>query len=312
MRRKPRSLSRFEVSVAACSAPVRTATVLGSAARMRVRSSRGVTPGCGCDVELVVAPDLARHPLRLLRDQKRNAGAAEGLSAREPEDAHDRVARGGAGARHDHRLAQLQGGSFGGRLVDRDLAGGPRQAPGDGLERLEAHRHLGSDERRSATAAQALAMHVQQAAGGEDRARRLRDPRRRTHPREHRFVDRRDFRAYPVAEVLRGGDDHRLGFIGRVEDARERVVDGVGEDVGAGHQRDPQRDRDGRQQHAQLALHEAPQHQREHQPRRRPINPAPSSGREPHQASPRRRHARSSRPRAPAAGRQTRPRGRRG
>ena len=66
--------------------------------------------------------------------------------------------------------------------------------------------------------------------------------------------------------VCVGRDHDVVALVGRLEDARERVVDRVGEDVGAGHQRHAERDRDRRQQHPQLALHEAAQHQREHQP----------------------------------------------
>ncbi len=44
VRRKLRFDSRSEVSCAACSLPVRTCTVCGSSARIRARSSAGVTP----------------------------------------------------------------------------------------------------------------------------------------------------------------------------------------------------------------------------------------------------------------------------
>ena len=63
-----------------------------------------------------------------------------------------------------------------------------------------------------------------------------------------------------------GRDHDVVALVGRLEDPREGAVDGVGEHVGARHQRHAQRDRDAGEQHPQLALHEAPQHQREHQP----------------------------------------------
>jgi hypothetical protein len=231
--------------------------------------------GRGGDVELVVAPSLPGRPLRLGRREHRGSGAAEGLPAAELENADDRVALGRRSAGHDHLGADLQPVTSSCRFVDRHFAGPGGKATLDGRERFEALGQLPGDECRRPAAGQPLALEIQERAGREDAAGGFGDARHSAHLAEHRIGDRRFLRALFAPQRLGRRDDDGVALGGGLEDAGEGPVDRVGEDVRAGHQRDAERDRDGGQHDAQLALQEAAQDEPRHLIR------SPSSGRAP-------------------------------
>ena len=116
-------------SSAACCSPVFARTSAGSAALIRSRSSSGVDPLGGLDVDLVVAL-LAGDPLDLVHREDGEARAAERHPGAEPADPRERVVLGALEAADRDRVADLVALLLGGDRVDRDLVvGAPARRP---------------------------------------------------------------------------------------------------------------------------------------------------------------------------------------
>ncbi len=135
-----------------------------------------------------------------------------------------------------------------------------------GGERLKAWRLQSIHERRPGSGDSFSCSGQERRPGGHG-ARRRRDARNRTDPGERGFADRVCLRVAVVAERFLRRHDDGLVPVGAGEDFAERVVDRVGEDVGARHQGHPEHDRGAGENGAHLALGKAPQQQPSHQPR---------------------------------------------
>ena len=254
----------------------------GSASAQPVAQVAGRDAWLAGDVDLVEGAPLADHALGLGQREDRDARATKGRAAAELDDADDRVALGRRrAARDEHLLADLQFGALSSGFVDREFIGARGEAALNRRERVEAGGHLGGHERRRTALGEPFAVHVEERARREDRAGGLTHARGGAHPREHRFGDRRGFRAAVAPEHLGRRDHDVVAAVGRLEDAGEGLVDRVGEHIGARHQGHAERDRDPGEQYPQLALHEASEHQREHQPRLRAQANSVIGGRQP-------------------------------
>src|SRR3954468_7501631 len=128
--------------------------------------------------------------------------------------------------------------------------------PCDVVERLEATGQGRGDELRREFVADLFALGVEEAAGGEDRARRQAYAARLLHGGQQRGGNRRRFPVFLLDRVL-GGDDDAGPTQRLAEDFVEGSEDRVGEDIRAGDEGDSEDDREGRRQGPHLAGPEA-------------------------------------------------------
>ena len=164
---------------------------------------------------------------------------------------------------HADRLPHAVSVPFGGVVVDPDLAraGGP--LAGDQRERVEALVAVWMDaegEPGGAAGRQHLAVAADQVGGRGDAPLCLLDPVQRTDLPEQRFGEGRRDRAFVFTfffDRAARRDDDVGALIDFLEDGPEGGFDRVREDVGAADHRDPEHDRDGRQDGPQLARAEA-------------------------------------------------------
>ena len=222
----------------------------------------------GGDGDLVDPAHLLEQPLSGWEVEACKRGTADGEPRVELDDAGDAEALDGTFGLHADGFPHLEVLVRGRFLVDDHLVrAGPiavdeGQRVEDGVSVCDREAEI----RRAAGHDGLSVISDQLRRVGIDVALGLGHARKRPDLSDQPLVQRRLRHAAAVAQIECGlSADHRVRALAYVrEDAVERLVDRIGQDVGAADHRDAEHDRDGGQRRPQLAAEETPDREARH------------------------------------------------
>ncbi len=277
--RKERKPVVAEASLVACWAPVRTWVSSGSTVRISATSRWGLTPGLGADADVVELAELAEQALRGREIKPGQGGPADRARAFRSGPALRSAST--PPGRSPGRRSRSPGRRFflAAVLVSTTTSAGPGQWPLTSFSELNWGRDGSTLKPRLGAPPKEIAWPFLISWGLPGNATEgVADVGQAPDTGQQRFREgwgRRGVAAHAAAaragvDRVAAGDGGIGASVHGLEDRPESVVDRVGEDIGAGHQRHPQHDRERRQRGAQPPCRDALERDPEH---RLPVEP---------------------------------------
>ena len=208
-------------------------------------------PAAGRYVDLVEATGFTGDGLGLGKGDDGHTGAGKRTAPGKADGPYQPVVPGSAGARHLDYIADMKAMGGGRAHVDSRLTWPCRKTALGGLEDLE-RSGFGPGHIGEAGRPQRLSSSIEDRGTGNYLPVGLGHPRDVAHLVQHGCRHGRDLGRIVVAQRGAGSDHDRLTRVGGADEFGVRGVDGVGEDVGAGHKRDAERHRNGGQDDAEF------------------------------------------------------------